>query len=79
ACGVELANGYGELTDPDEQRRRFTAALDEKERLYGERWPAPERFLEALAHMAPASGCALGLDRLAMLLSGARRISDVLW
>ncbi|MGE3302114.1 MAG: EF-P lysine aminoacylase EpmA [Hyphomonadaceae bacterium] len=79
ACGVELANGYGELNDAEEQRRRFAAAMDEKERRYGERWPAPETFLEALAHMPPASGCALGFDRLVMLLAGARSIEDVLW
>lgn len=79
ACGVELANGYGELTDPVEQRRRFVAAMDEKERRYGERWPVPEDVLEALAHMPAASGCALGVDRLVMLLTGARRIEDVQW
>lgn len=79
ACGVELANGYGELTDATEQRRRFDDAMAEKQKRYGERWPAPEAFLEALAHMPPASGCALGVDRLVMLLTGARRIDDVLW
>lgn len=79
ACGVELANGYGELTDAAEQRRRFDAAMAEKQKRYGERWPAPEAFLDALAHMPPASGCALGVDRLVMLLTRARRIDDVLW
>jgi len=79
ACGVELANGYGELTDATEQRRRFDEAMAEKEKRYGERWPTPDAFLEALAHMPPASGCALGVDRLVMLLTGARRIDDVLW
>ncbi len=79
ACGVELANGYGELTDVAEQRKRFADAMDEKERRYGERWPMPERFLEALAHMPPASGCALGVDRLIMLLTNARTIGDVQW
>lgn len=79
ACGVELANGYGELTDPVEQRARFEAAMDEKARRYGKRWPAPERFLDDLAHMPPSSGCALGVDRLIMLCAHARRIDDVLW
>jgi lysyl-tRNA synthetase class 2 len=79
ACGVELANGYGELNDAVEQRRRFQAAMDEKERRYGERWPMPEAFLNALAHMPPASGCALGIDRLVMLLTGATKIDDVIW
>ena len=79
ACGVELANGFGELTDPVEQRRRFMADMDLKERLYGERYPLDEDFLAALAHMPPASGIALGFDRLVMLASGAPTIEHVLW
>jgi elongation factor P--(R)-beta-lysine ligase len=77
--GVELANGFGELTDPGEQRRRFEAEMDEKERVYGERYPLDEDFLSALAHIPPASGVALGFDRLVMLATGARSIDDVLW
>ena len=49
ACGVELANGFGELTDAAEQRRRFTLAMDEKQRRYGERYPLDEDFLAAVA------------------------------
>jgi elongation factor P--(R)-beta-lysine ligase len=79
ACGVELANGFGELTDAVEQRRRLTEAMGEKERRYGKRWPLDEDFLAALAHMPPASGVALGFDRLVMLATGARHINDVLW
>ena len=79
ACGVELANGFGELTDPDEQRRRFAAEMDEKQRLYGERYPLDEDFLSALALMPAASGVALGFDRLVMLATGAQRIEAVLW
>jgi lysyl-tRNA synthetase class 2 len=79
ACGVELANAFGELTDPAEQRRRFEADMDEKERIYGERYPIDEDFLSALALMPAASGIALGFDRLAMLCTDARRIEDVLW
>jgi lysyl-tRNA synthetase class 2 len=79
ACGVELANGFGELTDPVEQRARLIAAMDQKEKRYGKRWPIDEDFLAALAHMPPASGVALGFDRLIMLATGARQISDVLW
>ena len=79
ACGVELANGFGELTDPAEQRRRFEAEMVEKQRVYGERYPIDEDFLAALAHMPAASGVALGLDRLVMIATGARRIEDVLW
>jgi elongation factor P--(R)-beta-lysine ligase len=79
ACGVELANGFGELTDPEEQRRRFTLEMDEKERVYGERYPLDEELLQALALMPPTSGIALGFDRLAMLATGAEDIADVLW
>jgi lysyl-tRNA synthetase class 2 len=79
ACGVELANGFGELTDPREQRKRFTLAMDEKQRRYGERYPLDEDFLDAVARMPEASGVALGFDRLVMLASGAVRIDQVVW
>ena len=79
ACGVELANGFGELTDPAEQRARFTAEMDEKERIYGNRYPLDEEFLAALAAMPPASGVALGFDRLVMLVTGSPNIDHVLW
>ncbi|KQP50501.1 elongation factor P--(R)-beta-lysine ligase [Methylobacterium sp. Leaf108] len=79
ACGVELANGFGELTDPAEQRRRFEGEMAEKARLYGRTYPIDEDFLAALALMPEASGIALGLDRLVMLLAGAPRIEDVVW
>ncbi|MBS7537395.1 EF-P lysine aminoacylase EpmA [Ancylobacter lacus] len=79
ACGVELANAFGELTDAAEQRRRFVRWMDEKERLYGERYPIDEDFLAALAAMPEASGIALGFDRLVMLATGASRIEQVLW
>jgi lysyl-tRNA synthetase class 2 len=78
-CGVELANGFGELTDPREQRQRFEAEMREKERIYGERYPIDEDFLDALAHMPEASGVALGFDRLVMLATGAGRIDRVMW
>ena len=78
-CGVELANGFGELNDPAEQRRRFAKWMDDKERIYGERYPIDEDFLAALEHMPPASGCALGFDRLVMLATGAERIEQVQW
>jgi lysyl-tRNA synthetase class 2 len=79
AAGLELANGFGELTDADEQRRRFAADNDRRERLYGSRHPVDEDFLAALARMPEASGIALGFDRLVMLATGAERIEDVLW
>lgn len=78
-CGVELANGFGELTDPHEQRRRFEMEMSDKQRIYGERYPLDEDFLAALALMPPASGCALGFDRLVMLATGASRIEQVIW
>lgn len=78
-CGVELANAFGELTDAAEQRRRFVQWMDEKQRIYGDRYPIDEDFLAALATMPEASGIALGIDRLVMLATGARRIDDVLW
>ena len=78
-CGVELANGFGELTDAAEQRRRFEIEMDKKESVYGERYPIDEDFLAALAQMPPASGIALGFDRLVMLASGAQRIDQVMW
>jgi lysyl-tRNA synthetase class 2 len=79
ACGVELANGFGELTDAAEQRHRFTLAMDEKQRRYGERYPLDEDFLAAVARMPESSGVALGFDRLVMLASGALRIDQVVW
>jgi elongation factor P--(R)-beta-lysine ligase len=79
ACGVELANGYGELTDPAEQCRRFEDAMAEKQRRYGERYPLDPDFLAALGGMPQASGIALGFDRLVMLATGASRIEQVLW
>jgi lysyl-tRNA synthetase class 2 len=79
ACGVELANGFGELTDAAEQRVRFEAEMAEKQRIYGERYPIDADFLSALEHMPEASGVALGFDRLVMLATGAQRIEAVLW
>jgi len=79
ACGVELANGFGELTDPAEQRDRFEAQMAKRERVYGGRYPLDEAFLAALADMPLASGVALGFDRLVMLVTGAPNIDAVLW
>ncbi len=79
ACGVELANGFGELIDPFEQRKRFEQEMAEKDRVYGERYPIDEEFLIALAQMPPSSGVALGFDRLVLLATGARTLDDVIW
>ncbi len=78
AGGLELANAFGELTDPVEQRRRF----EEEARTRAARgkavYPIDEALLEALPRMPPTAGIALGLDRLIMLALSARDISDVL-
>ena len=78
-CGVELANGFVELTDGCEQRRRFEEQMAQKKELYAETYPIDEDFILALAHMPPASGVALGFDRLIMLATKAERIEQVLW
>jgi elongation factor P--(R)-beta-lysine ligase len=79
ACGIELANAFGELIDVAEQRARFETAMAEKQRVHGERYPVDEDFLLALGQMPPASGIALGFDRLVMLATGAQRIEQVIW
>jgi lysyl-tRNA synthetase class 2 len=77
-AGVELANGFGELTDPAEQRRRFEADVEERRRRGLPVYPIDERFLQGLAvGCPPAGGIALGVDRLLMLLTGASDIADV--
>lgn len=77
--GVELANGFGELTDPVEQRARFEHEMREKQRIYGERYPIDDDLLAALGQMPPSSGVALGFDRLVMLATGATHIEQVMW
>jgi lysyl-tRNA synthetase class 2 len=79
-CGLELANGFGELIDPTEQRARFVADQARKQALYSETYPVDEDFLTALEHGLPAcAGIALGFDRLVMLATGAADIEEVLW
>lgn len=79
-CGIELANAFSELTDADEQERRFHEEMAIKEKLYGERYPLDEDFIAALHSGMPESGgIALGVDRLAMLATGAEDIDQVLW
>ncbi len=76
ACGVELVNGFGELTDPVKQRENLLAEMDERERIYGERYPIDEDFIAAVGDMPQASGAALGFDRLVMLATGASHIEQ---
>ncbi len=78
-CGIEIANGFSELTDACEQRARLTAEMDVKHARYGERYPLDEGFLAALAGLPPSAGCALGFDRLVMLAAGAERLDQVQW
>jgi lysyl-tRNA synthetase class 2 len=79
-CGLELANAFGELTDPAKQRRRFVADQAKKKAIYGDTYPIDEDFLAALDHGLPeCAGIALGFDRLVMLATGAEDIEDVLW
>jgi len=74
-CGMELANAFGELTDAAEQKTRFVNAMREKKQIYAEDYPVDEDFISALEYGMPeCSGIALGIDRLAMLLSGAEDI-----
>jgi lysyl-tRNA synthetase class 2 len=79
-CGVELANAFVELTDPAEQRLRFTAERERRHAMFGPDWDIDNDFLAALEHgMPPSAGIALGFDRLAMIASGAHKIGHVLW
>ncbi len=77
AGGLELANAFGELTDPVEQRARFLAEAEHRRRLGRTIYPIDERLLSALADMPPTCGVALGFDRLVMLVTGAETIRDV--
>ncbi|MCW7753113.1 EF-P lysine aminoacylase EpmA [Desulfobotulus sp. H1] len=70
-CGVELCNAYTELVDAKEQAVRFREAAAERARLGKRAYPEAATFLEALGHMPPATGNALGFDRLVMLFSNA--------
>ncbi|MCX7981864.1 MAG: EF-P lysine aminoacylase EpmA [Syntrophales bacterium] len=73
-AGIELANAFSELTDPEEQRKRFQAE-EKKRRQFGKiPYPMPEKFLHSLGHISSAAGCALGIDRLVMLFTGAPEI-----
>jgi lysyl-tRNA synthetase class 2 len=78
AAGLELANGFSELTDSREQRARLESEQRLRSRLGRAVWPLDERFLSALDRIGSAGGVAIGLDRLLMLLTGAGSIEEVL-
>jgi lysyl-tRNA synthetase class 2 len=77
--GVEIANSFTELNDPDEQRRRFEQQAAEVARGDEEAQPYDEAFIEALEQgMPPTGGVGLGIDRLVMMLTGAKALREVL-
>ena len=76
-AGIEVANAFSELTDPVEQRQRFTADEAARRAQGKEPLPLPEKFLTELGNLPPSAGIALGVDRLVMLLTGAATIDDV--
>jgi lysyl-tRNA synthetase class 2 len=75
--GLELANGFSELTDAREQRQRFEEALEARAAKNWARYAMPEKFLTALEHLPPCAGIALGIDRLAMILTDTTTIDEV--
>jgi lysyl-tRNA synthetase class 2 len=78
AGGLELANGFSELTDAAEQRARLLLEQAQRAARGRPAYPLDERFLEAVGRMPPSGGVAVGLDRLLMLLTGAESIEEVL-
>lgn len=78
AGGLELANAFGELCDPVEQRARFVAEAERRRRQGRAVYPIDEKLLAALSDMPPTCGVAMGFDRLVMLVTGAESIHDVM-
>ena len=76
-AGLELCNAYTELTNPEEQKKRFEIEQKKRHALGKRVYPMPEKFLESLKSMPAASGNALGIDRLVMLFADTTKIDDV--
>ena len=76
--GLELANGFSELTDADEQRRRFEEASEARAAKHWASYVIPEKFLHALESMPEAAGMALGIDRMMMLLADTAQIDNII-
>ena len=76
-AGIELANGFSELTDAREQRLRFEATLEMRRQSGHAPSPLPETFLDSMEHLPPCAGIALGIDRLVMLLANADNLDQV--
>ena len=76
--GVELANGFEELTDPVEQRARMEAEAEQRRIMGRPALPLDERFLEALEDVPPCAGVAVGVDRLAMIAAGVDDVRSVM-
>ncbi len=75
--GLEIANGFSELTDPEEQARRFQEELKARQKKGLEEYPWPKDFMDALRRMPPCAGMALGVDRLVMLFTNSSKIDQV--
>jgi lysyl-tRNA synthetase class 2 len=75
--GLELANAFSELIDPEEQRKHFLKENENRHALGKPNYPSPEKFLEELGSMPPSAGIALGVDRLVMVLLNVSTIDEV--
>lgn len=75
--GLEICNGFSELTDPEEQRGRFENERKNRAEMNKILYPMPEKFLDSLNYIPESSGNALGVDRLIMLFSNQEKIDDV--
>jgi lysyl-tRNA synthetase class 2 len=76
--GMEIANGFSELTDANEQRQRFHEASEARAAKHWANYALPEKFLTALEYLPPSAGIALGIDRMMMILANTAQIDDVI-